>query len=234
MWQYISTNELTHGFKYIKKIKTGSGTRYFYTQAEIDAYNNALKRGMSRDAAALVAKTKQSQNLNLKYPNRPIARNKTVSGQTNLTPVSAKDARDRVGSGLPKAAKKKPDVLDIRKKAISDIKREASKTFRKGQSKAEKLLSKIGKNLKAEVAGAKRAANIWKDYKYKKGDKAAIYMPKNNDKYYLEAKVTKVKNGKNGYQEYWTDKPLSRAKKKKTTRLERASLRLYRATHPYE
>lgn len=38
MWRYNSTDELIHGYKYIKKIKTGNGYRYFYSQDEIDAY----------------------------------------------------------------------------------------------------------------------------------------------------------------------------------------------------
>ena len=51
MWRYTNTDELIHGFKYIKKIKTGSGTRYFYSQAEINAYE-ALKNGIRKATAA--------------------------------------------------------------------------------------------------------------------------------------------------------------------------------------
>lgn len=39
MWRYTPTEELMHGHKYIKKVKTPYGYRYFYTRSEIDAYN---------------------------------------------------------------------------------------------------------------------------------------------------------------------------------------------------
>ena len=193
MWKYTSTEELMHGYKYIKKIKTPNGWRYFYSQAEIDAYNREVRGG--------------TQNSSGVYPNRPRPRRKAITGSMNL--VATKDE------------KSKP----------VDYGHLVSDKLKDSRKKAEKVYKKAEKNAKNEAAGAKRAVEIWREPKRKKGDKIAMYRP-NEDKYYDEMNVTNVKKNGRGGQTVSVD--WKKRKKRKTTRLERMSLRAYRKTHPYE
>jgi hypothetical protein len=201
-WKYNSLEELEHGFKYIKKIKTANGVRYFYTQAEIDAYNQGLNDGANRPRPRKKTVTGEAEIPSNTLPsNRPRPRKKTVTGEAEIPSNTLPSNRPRP-----------------RKKTVT--------------GKAETFINKTVRSANNEAAGAKRAVEIWKKPKYKKGDKMATYSPIYKDKYYDEVKVTSVKNNKNGGQTVTAD--YKKRKKKKTTKLERASLRAYRYTHPHE
>lgn len=60
----LGDNELAH-YKYIKKIKTGNGYRYFYSQEELRAYLDEKSKENLKDSQNAYKKYKQNPN---KYP----------------------------------------------------------------------------------------------------------------------------------------------------------------------
>lgn len=252
MWKYTSTEELVHGFKYIKKIKTGKGWRYFYTPSEIKAFyaNEKVKAdseyAKKQDASIskyLDAKSRYRSELYgphnnmLRVYGSSDVKQHRISAHERVNRVNKLDAESEDRYKKAKETFKKDTAKNVAerkyKPIVNTAKKVAEKPVNEFKKDATSTANKAKKTLKREVAGAKRAADIWTDRKVKRGQKVAMYYPIYKDKYYSEETVNSTRTDKKtGRQFYTTDQ--KKRKKKKTTRLERASLRAYRKTHPYE
>lgn len=154
MWRYNSTEELIHGYKYIKKIKTGSGYRYFYNQAEIDAYNQQKRADINRD----LNKIKQSTNLTSR-----------LGGGRN--PIMKDSPRE-----------KKEHAANVQRVRAQNIAKHAPGPFTRGLRAFKRFAKKAVKEINKEAAGFKRAVQVVSgNHKDKKGT-ASMYSV--DGKYY--------------------------------------------------
>lgn len=210
----VHSDELKH-WKYVKKIKTGDGYRYFYNQEEIDAYyNKKLPPSLDDywkklDGFDAREKELNKRPRNLKYykdlqqlsKDRSDAFNDfdTKTRNQGRTQIEREEAHRAY-----RFAQKHPALHEI--KVGSDLATQKAKSkVIKGKTKAEKLI-------KSETAGTKRAVNAVKG----KGNN--FYAPK-------DAKT---------YSKYDPKKKRFGKKKYKTGRIERGIINAYRKTHPYE
>lgn len=206
----VHSDELKH-WKYVKKIKTGSGYRYFYSQAEIDAYYKEKTPTLNEHWNKLDKIDEKERQLKSKGRNKPdyydkVRKLEKERDQAEKTFDNRKHY-EREREEVKKAyrfAQKHPALHEI--KIGSDLATQKAKNkVTKGKTKAEKLI-------KSETAGTKRAVNAVKG----KGNN--FYAPK-------DAKT---------YSKYDPKKKRFGKKKYKTGRIERGIINAYRKTHPYE
>ena len=261
MWQYNYTDELSHGSKYIKKIKTPVGYRYFYSQAEIDAYNQAVKAKDDAVRAKQEAAVKDRVNKNLYRQNKADWANRRRYDNNGIMPRSEKRIRALEGRSKSNSGRYDNNGIMPRseKRLRSMNERTKDNTQRYTKSNREKVLhmqmKKMGEKSVSEVKEAKKKSPSLFEKAFsavKKMFKKAVKEIK------FEARSTKravdviIKNkpDKKGtagmysvdgkyFDTYKKDKKgvvrlKNRTKRKKTGRIERGILAGYRAAHPYE
>lgn len=211
----VHSDELKH-WKYIKKIKTSDGYRYFYNEAEIDAYykekmppstKDYWKKLDGFDAREKALEKQPKRDLKYYQDKRKVMLDRQKAWHDYRDKAYNKKSTMREKEETIRAyrfAQKHPALHEIR--VTTDLTAQKSKNkIAKGKTKAEKLI-------KSETAGTKRAINAVK------GEGNNFYSPKDT-KTYSKYDPKKKRFGK---------------KKYKTGRIERRIINAYRKTHPYE
>ena len=162
----LGDNELAH-YKYIKKIKSGSGWRYFYTPEEIRAYYKEAKietktKYDREDARAQKTADRRSDAAMNRFENRTnrdIARLKRKAKNGSITEQDLKDFAKKTGKGAADygktAAKEQMKSSLIKNK--NKIKRVADPITSTGKAVVYKPTSQIKKDSSKKVEKGRSA-----------------------------------------------------------------------------
>lgn len=209
--------ELKH-WKYIKKIKTGNGWRYFYTPEEVQAYYEEQKKSANKNYKKDLKKMESEHKMLMK----PTPFNSKLENKRNQAIENHRYAHEKTKAKIEKTVKPiaktakaaKEGKIPKKAKLVDDKKKKDR--INKGKSAVEKKLNKAKKTVKNEAKGVKRASDAIRG----KGDN---FYDGGGAKKYRKYKYDKKKG-------YYTQ----RGKAKKTGKIERRMINAYRKTHPYE
>lgn len=136
--------------KYIMKIGEGLKARYFYTQAEVDAYMKGAKKGYDAGRNS----TKLGLKLN-EATRKPVYENNSFVERNRARNLSTEDKGERVGykvgKGVKKAVNKANETADKVDKAYRNAKYDAEETGNKIKENAKSAAKRLNENTKSKM-----------------------------------------------------------------------------------
>lgn len=150
--------------KYIAKSETSKGTRYFYSQAEYDAFLKAKEKGMSDEEAEAYAKTSAGLDKAEKAFKDEMSFEKKKASQLadwakNSTTSAANSARDRV---TKEAAAEREKASQLANWAKNTTKNSVSNAKNSAAQAKKNATDYVSKEMAAEKKNAGNLVNFVK------------------------------------------------------------------------